>query len=306
MRIRTIKPEFWTSLTVTSLPLRTRLTFIGIWNYSDDEGRSLDEPRLLKAAVWPLDDDITHLEVDEDLDRLAAAGLIDRYQAGGRLVLQVRAWAEHQRVDHAKPSKLPPLEESATSPESIPTTARSIRDASRRPREASRLEQGTGNREGNREQGTREDARPAEPALVALVEDPGPEVDRQELVEAHPVGEGGEALVRRLHEAMARGRKSWDLPAAAAEVWDELGEPADLQPKIRFLADYVRLHAGEPAIDFSRIGRLARRWGKVALGGIDIALANGREAPALYNYAEKVCQRIAADLEARSAAEARA
>lgn len=116
---------------------------------------------------------------------------------------------------------------------------------------------------------------------------------------SHPIGEGGEALVARVHAALQRGRKSWDLPAEATKVWDELGPPGEIAPRIRFLADYVRLHVGEEAISFPRIGTLAKRYGKVALAGLDAALSKGLEAPALYAYAEKVSQRVARDIAAR-------
>jgi hypothetical protein len=55
-RIRSIKPEFFTSLTIGSLSERARLAFIGIWTFVDDYGRAVDDARLVKAAVFPLDD----------------------------------------------------------------------------------------------------------------------------------------------------------------------------------------------------------------------------------------------------------
>ncbi len=119
---------------------------------------------------------------------------------------------------------------------------------------------------------------------------------------SHPIGEGGEALVAHVHAVLQRGRKSWDLSAEATKVWDELGPPGDIAPRIRFLADYVRLHAGEEAVAFARIGMLTKRYGKVALAGLDAALAKGLASPALYAYAEKVAQRVARDLAAKELA----
>jgi hypothetical protein len=107
-RIRTIKPEFWTSLTVASLPLPVRLTFIGLWNFSDDEGRSVFEPRLLKAAVWPLDDEITAADVGSHLAALARVGLVSMYEVEGRQYVQVSSWTEHQKVEKKRTSALPP------------------------------------------------------------------------------------------------------------------------------------------------------------------------------------------------------
>ena len=109
-RIRTIKPEFFTSLTIADLPLSARLTFIGLWTHVDDDGRCVDEPRLVRAAVWPLDD-LRAADVEADLRLLHDASLIVRYEAGGRRYLAVRSWREHQRIDKPRPSKLPAPED---------------------------------------------------------------------------------------------------------------------------------------------------------------------------------------------------
>jgi len=47
-RIRTIKPSFFTSLTIADLGLAERLTFIGLWTHVDDEG----EPMSYFWAFW--------------------------------------------------------------------------------------------------------------------------------------------------------------------------------------------------------------------------------------------------------------
>jgi hypothetical protein len=105
-RIRTIKPEFFTSLTVASLRIETRLTFVGLWTHVDDYGRCVDDARLVKAALWPLDDRVAS-DVEEDLAELAEAGLIVRYRAGRRTYLAVTGWAEHQKVSHPSKSRIP-------------------------------------------------------------------------------------------------------------------------------------------------------------------------------------------------------
>ncbi|MEV8477865.1 hypothetical protein [Streptomyces sp. NPDC051173] len=187
-RIRTVKPEFFTSLTIADLPMTARLTFIGLWTHVDDDGRCVDEPRLVRAAVWPLDDR-TAADVEDDLRHLHDASLIVRYEHSGRRYLAVRSWREHQRIDKPKPSKLPPpnagnplpptpaskpptcddvqfSDESETDPGYIPD------DSTTHPgRVPVGKEQGTGNREGNRERegaGTREPHPPAAPPPPAL------------------------------------------------------------------------------------------------------------------------------------------
>jgi hypothetical protein len=107
-RIRTIKPSFFTSETVTSLENRdARLTFIGLWTHCDDEGRCLDNARLIRAALWPLDDDVPPEVVDNHLAMLAERSLIVRYAAAGRSLIAVRNWLEHQTINRPTPSKYP-------------------------------------------------------------------------------------------------------------------------------------------------------------------------------------------------------
>lgn len=106
-RIRTVKPEFFTSRVTSRLSYGARLTFIGLWTHSDDEGRSLAECRLLKASLWPLDDDVDSAQVLQWLGELSAVGLIVTYRSGPNNLIQVRNWAEHQRVNRPTLSRYP-------------------------------------------------------------------------------------------------------------------------------------------------------------------------------------------------------
>ncbi|MDT0432775.1 hypothetical protein [Streptomyces salyersiae] len=154
-RIRTIKPTFFTSLTIADLSYEQRLTFIGLWTHVDDEGRCIDDARLIKAAVWPLDDR-TAADVEEDLRALTEYSLITRYTLTRRSYIAVTGWSEHQRINRATPSKYPAPEqgEKAAEPaptcgdEDSPSTHTQLTEDS--PQERNR-EQGTGNREGNGE-----------------------------------------------------------------------------------------------------------------------------------------------------------
>jgi hypothetical protein len=122
VRIRTIKPEFWSSLTVASLPVAPRLTFIGLWNYADDEGRGVLDARLIKAAIWPLDDKVTVAKVQVHIDVLTAASLITVYSDGDRTYFSVNGWGEHQSISKPRPSLFP--EPSGKPPGPLPETSR--------------------------------------------------------------------------------------------------------------------------------------------------------------------------------------
>ncbi len=106
-RIRTIKPDFFTSETIAKLRRDTRLTFIGLWTHVDDEGRCVDNTKLIHAAIWPLDEDRTPEDVDKELDEMELHGLIERYNVAGRRYLCVLGLGEHQRINRPTPSKLP-------------------------------------------------------------------------------------------------------------------------------------------------------------------------------------------------------
>lgn len=121
-RIRTIKPSFFQSDDVSALPLRARLTWIGLWTHCDDAGRTKDHARLIKAAIWPLDN-VSLADVEEDLVTLAGHGRIVRYEVDGQRYLEITNWSEHQAINRPTPSKIPPptnghvvLSESSLSP----------------------------------------------------------------------------------------------------------------------------------------------------------------------------------------------
>ena len=106
-RIRTIKPGFFRSEDVAALPLRARLLWIGLWTQCDDQGRTKDNTKLIKADVWPLDP-VTLGDIEEDLMTLAAHGRIVRYEVDGRRYLEVVNWDDHQSINRPTPSRIPP------------------------------------------------------------------------------------------------------------------------------------------------------------------------------------------------------
>lgn len=107
-RIRTIKPSVFSSLTVSSWPIEVRWTFAGLWTYLDDAGRGIDEARLVKAELYPLDDKMTPAKVERHLQIIETSGPLCRYSHNGIRYMHVTSWAEHQRVSHPTASQIPP------------------------------------------------------------------------------------------------------------------------------------------------------------------------------------------------------
>ena len=148
MRIRTIKPEFWSSEDIAALDYFDRLVFIGLWSMADDEGRLQGDARLIRSQLFPIDDHIgessvrTHgaltedsLSIHDTLMHLSNGGQITLYEGcNGRTYIQVTNFTEHQRINRPTASKYP-----------APTRENTITHGALT--EDSSLEQGTGNRE---------------------------------------------------------------------------------------------------------------------------------------------------------------
>lgn len=105
MRIRTVKPEFWTDESLSSLPYDTRLLAIGLLNYSDDEGYFLADPRLIRGVIFPFED--TSKNIPRMLSELSGIGYIRIGKCeNGKELGHVVKFKVHQRVDKPKQSNL--------------------------------------------------------------------------------------------------------------------------------------------------------------------------------------------------------
>lgn len=150
MRIRSIVPDFWSSEDIAALPWDTRLLFIGLWSYVDDNGVGRDVEKLICASLFPLDENPrdTLATVSRGLQRLSAGGQITRYTVEGKPYLHVTTWDKHQRVDRPGKNRYPlPTREDAEirSPDE---------DLSRHPRETFATGGGEEGRRGGGEQET--------------------------------------------------------------------------------------------------------------------------------------------------------
>jgi hypothetical protein len=106
-RIRTIKPEFWTSEQVMNCEMTSRLLFIGLWNFADDRGRMTLSLKKIKAQVFPSDD------VDSDfiqrlIQDLTDNDLITLYDVDNVEYIQINGW-KHQRIDKPQRSRYPDI-----------------------------------------------------------------------------------------------------------------------------------------------------------------------------------------------------
>ena len=91
-RIRTVKPEFFTSEDIVSLSPLARLLYIALWCEADREGRMVWKPRTFKLRYLPADicDAMTLC------DELLAAGVVRLYGDG---LACIPAFSDHQNIN---------------------------------------------------------------------------------------------------------------------------------------------------------------------------------------------------------------
>jgi len=104
-RIRTIKPEFWTSEQVMECSPLARLAFIGMWNFCDDNGVHPASCKTLKAEVFP-GDDLTAADVQTLVNELLQQRLLVEFQAESRRWWFVTGW-HHQLINRPSRSRYP-------------------------------------------------------------------------------------------------------------------------------------------------------------------------------------------------------
>jgi hypothetical protein len=106
-RIRTIKPSHWNDKELTKISLQAHLLWIGLWNFSDDEGIFEADPHLIRSQVFPRRTDIRIEQVTQWLDQLSMARYIIPFTHDGAGYYIHRTFKTHQKIDRPQPSKIP-------------------------------------------------------------------------------------------------------------------------------------------------------------------------------------------------------
>lgn len=97
-RNRMIKPEFWKDDGLAEVSPYSRLLYIGLWNFADDEGYLEYRLRKIKAECLPYDD----VDIEKLLNELVKTDKIEI--RGG--IIWVKNFLKHQRIDKPKSSPL--------------------------------------------------------------------------------------------------------------------------------------------------------------------------------------------------------
>lgn len=198
-RIRTIKPEFFTSDDTCALSPLARLLYIGLWCESDREGRFVWAPKAFKRRYLPEDD----CDVDELCEELRERGLVVLY---GDNLARIPTFSKHQHVNPREALSVLP------SPDGPPDDASPpVSDAS-----VTRREEGK-EREG-REQKERKVSRARGALKTELAENWKPTEDELAYAKAHGCPDPADTAERfRLHHRRnATKHADW---TAAFQYW---------------------------------------------------------------------------------------
>ena len=118
MRIRTIKPEFWSHPVMAKMTDATKLLAIGLLNYADDEGFFHADAKLIRNAIRPFDDDsrIVHGAITE-LSKIGYISIVNHLTHGP--IGKIESFAAHQVINRPKTSGIKALYDSVTNHGSI-------------------------------------------------------------------------------------------------------------------------------------------------------------------------------------------
>jgi hypothetical protein len=155
-RIRTIKPEFFTSEDIVALSPLARLLYVALWCEADREGRMAWKPRTFKMRYLPADD----CDVEALCAEVVAAGLVRLYGDG---LAHIPKFSAHQHVNPREAAS------SLPAPDAKATRAPRVSDASARDSDAQVGKEG---KEGKgKEQKEGEARKRAAPAVLVSVSD---------------------------------------------------------------------------------------------------------------------------------------
>lgn len=103
-RIRTIKPEFFTSEDIVSLTPLSRLFYVSLWCEADREGRLSWSVKTLKMRYFPGD----NCDIEAMAQELIDAGLIVVYEVEGRKYAEIPQFKVHQVINNRESESVIP------------------------------------------------------------------------------------------------------------------------------------------------------------------------------------------------------
>ena len=112
-RIRSIKPEFWSSPGLPPDPWE-RLLYMAMWNWADDNGVGTANPRELLGFAFPNDENITVEDLRRMLVGIRRAFGVVFYTVANRPYYSIPSWEKHQKFDRRSKGKYPGPDQAET------------------------------------------------------------------------------------------------------------------------------------------------------------------------------------------------
>lgn len=100
-RIRSIKPDFFTSEQIVSVSIAARYLFEGIWVFGDDDGYIAHSPVQMKMRIFPGDS----VDVPALIQELLDVGLVQLVNTDQGEALWVPSFRNHQSPKYPTPTK---------------------------------------------------------------------------------------------------------------------------------------------------------------------------------------------------------
>lgn len=91
-RTRQLKHDFFLNADLAELDPMARLLFTGLWLLADREGRLPDDPRKIKAQIFP------YHKADVDALLCALSGFVLRYEVDGDRFIEIPKFTKHQHI----------------------------------------------------------------------------------------------------------------------------------------------------------------------------------------------------------------
>lgn len=230
-RIRTIKPEFFTSEDIVSLSPMARLLYVALWCEADKEGRLVWKPFTFKLRYFPADNcDIAGL-----CNEIASAGLVVLYGEGYAYIPSFKA---HQHINPRESvSQLPDPDAHDDGQPRVATRQSRVSDASARVTDAQ------GGREGNGREGNEEVAK----ATFVGAEPPTPSDTLYGGTVDHGGTDAGEKIPPCPHRELLVlfSQHLPTMPQPRPEVWGASKSAAHLKARWRWLLTARRANGGE-------------------------------------------------------------
>ena len=116
-RIRTIKPEFFTSPDTAKASVEARLFYIALWCWADDWGIGEANLNALLGFAFPESDEKTRKEVQSLCKEVFNTYGTVFYQNNGRHFYQILSWDDHQKTQRKAKRKNPTHDDPESTPD---------------------------------------------------------------------------------------------------------------------------------------------------------------------------------------------